>query len=157
LPSGFTTRIAKIDTFDGELENAFPPQSVSILLEDDLDLIRGDMIVRPHNQPKLGQDIEVMLCWFDHERPIQIRGKYTVLHTTNEVRCLVKDVRYKLDINTLHRNQEDKVLQMNDIGRVVLRTTKPLYFDSYRTNRITGSLILIDEATNNTVAAGMII
>lgn len=157
LPSGFTTKISKIDSYDGEMDQAFPPQSVSILLEDDLDLSRGDMIVRPHNQPEVSQDIEVMLCWFEQEKPIQIRGKYTVLHTTNEVRCLIKDIRYKLDINTLHRNQEDKILKMNDIGRVVLRTTKPLYFDSYRTNRITGSLILIDEATNNTVAAGMII
>ena len=157
LPTGFTTRISKIDTFEGEVENAFPPQSVSILLEDDLDLSRGDMIVRPNNQPEVSQDIEVMLCWFDHEKSIQPRGKYTVLHTTNEVRCLVKEVRYKLDINTLHRNQDDKELNMNDIGRVVLRTTKPLYFDSYRQNRITGSLILIDEVTNNTVAAGMII
>lgn len=157
LPTGFTTRISKIDTFEGEVENAFPPQSVSILLEDDLDLSRGDMIVRPNNQPEVSQDIEVMLCWFDHEKSITPRGKYTVLHTTNEVRCLVKEVRYKLDINTLHRNQDDKELNMNDIGRVVLRTTKPLYFDSYRQNRITGSLILIDEVTNNTVAAGMII
>lgn len=157
LPSGFTTKISKIDSFDGEMDKAFPPQSVTILLEDDLDLSRGDMIVRPHNQPKISQDIEVMLCWFGQDKPIKIRGKYTVLHTTNEVRCLVKDIRYKLDINTLSRNQEDKSLHMNDIGRVVLRTTKPLYFDSYRTNRITGSLILIDEATNNTVAAGMII
>lgn len=157
LPSGFTTKITKIDTFDGEVQEAFPPQSVSILLEDDLDLSRGGMIVRPHNQPEVSQDIEVMLCWFDNVKPIQLRGKYTVLHTTNEVRCLIKEVRYKLDINTLHRDQENTTLEMNDIGRVVLRTTKPLYFDSYRQNRITGSLILIDEATNNTVAAGMII
>lgn len=157
LPSGFTSRIAAIDTFDGEVEQAFPPQSVSILLEDDLDLSRGDMIVRPNNQPKVSQDVEVMLCWFDQHKPLQVRGKYTVLHTTNEVRCMVKEVRYKLDINTLHRDQEDRSLEMNDIGRVVLRTTRPLYFDSYHRNRITGSLILIDEATNNTVAAGMII
>jgi len=157
LPTGFTTKISKIDTFDGEIEQAFPPQSVSILLEDDLDLSRGDMIVRPNNQPIVSQDIEVMLCWFDQEKPIQLRGKYTVLHTTNEVRCLIKEVRYKLDINTLHRDQENKSLHMNDIGRVVLRTTKPLYYDSYRKNRITGSLILIDEVSKNTVAAGMII
>src|SRR5690606_12623709 len=106
---------------------------------------------------EISQDIEVMLCWFDQEKPIQLKGKYTIIHTTNEVRCLIKDVRYKLDINTLHRNQEDRTLHMNDIGRVVIRTTRPLFFDSYRTNRITGSLIMIDEATNNTVAAGMII
>lgn len=157
LPSGFTTHIKKIDTYDGELDKAFPPQSVTILLDDDLDLSRGDMIVRPNNQPHVGQDIEVMLCWFDQDKPLQVRGKYSVLHTTNEVRCLVKEVRYKLDINTLHRDIDENQLKMNDMGRVVLRTTKPLYYDSYRKNRITGSLILIDEATHNTVAAGMII
>jgi len=157
LPSGFTTHIKKIDTYDGEIEKAFPPQSVTILLDDDLDLSRGDMIVRPNNQPHVGQDIEVMLCWFDQDKPLHVRGKYTVLHTTNEVRCLVKEVRYKLDINTLHRDMEENQLHMNDMGRVVLRTTKPLFYDSYRKNRITGSLILIDEATHNTVAAGMII
>ena len=157
LPSGFTSHIKKIDTFDGEVEKAFPPQSVTMLLEDDLDLSRGDMIVRPNNQPHVGQDIEIMLCWFDQDKPLQVRGKYIVLHTTNEVRCLVKEVRYKLDINTLHRDMDENVLKMNDMGRVVLRTTKPLYYDSYRKNRITGSLILIDEATHNTVAAGMII
>jgi len=157
LPSGFTTHIKKIDTYDGEIEKAFPPQSVTILLDDDLDLSRGDMIVRPNNQPYVGQDIEVMLCWFDQDKPLHVRGKYTVLHTTNEVRCLVKEVRYKLDINTLHRDMEENQLHMNDMGRVVLRTTKPLFYDSYRKNRITGSLILIDEATHNTVAAGMII
>lgn len=157
LPSGFTSHIKKIDTFDGEIEKAFPPQSVTMLLEDDLDLSRGDMIVRPNNQPHVGQDIEIMLCWFDQEKPLQVRGKYLLLHTTNEVRCLVKEVRYKLDINTLHRDMEENVLKMNDMGRVVLRTTKPLYYDSYRKNRITGSLILIDEATHNTVGAGMII
>src|SRR5690625_63039 len=157
LPSGFTTNIKKIDNYDGEIEKAFPPQSVTILLDDDLDLSRGDMIVRPNNQPHVGQDIEVMLCWFDQDKPLHVRGKYTVLHTTNEVRCLVKEVRYKLDINTLHRDMEENQLHMNDMGRVVLRTTKPLFYDSYRKNRITGSLILIDEATHNTVAAGMII
>ena len=157
LPTGFTSKIKKIDTFDGELNEAFAPQSVSILLEDDFDLSRGDMIVRPNNKPVVTQDIEVMLCWFDSEKPLQHRGKYTILHTTNEARCLVKDVRYKLDINTLHRDQEDKELKMNDIGRIVLRTTKPLYVDPYRKNRITGSIILIDEGTHNTVAAGMII
>lgn len=157
LPSGFTSRIAKIDTFDGELDYAFPPQSVSILLEDDLDLGRGDMIVRPNNQPTVSQDVEVMLCWFDGTQSLKSRGKYVIRHTTNEARCLVKEVRYKLDINTLHRDQENTELKMNDIGRVVLRTTKPMFFDSYRKNRITGSIILVDEGTNNTVAAGMII
>ncbi|GAA5219874.1 sulfate adenylyltransferase subunit 1 [Membranihabitans marinus] len=157
LPSGFTTKIAKIDSFDGELDCAFPPQSVSILLEDDMDLGRGDMIVRPNNQPTVSQDVEVMLCWFDSNQPLRAKGKYIIQHTTNEARCLVKEIRYKLDINTLHRDQENPELKMNDIGRVVLRTTKPIFYDSYRKNRSTGSIILIDEGNNNTVAAGMII
>lgn len=157
LPTGFTTRIHKIDTYEGPIEEAFPPMSVTVLLEDDLDISRGDMIVRINNQPESGQDIDVMLCWFDQSKPLQLRGKYTIRHTTQEARCIITDIRYKLDINTLHRNLEDKVLSMNDMGRVVLRTTKPLFYDSYKNNRITGSIILVDEGTNNTVAAGMII
>jgi sulfate adenylyltransferase subunit 1 len=130
--------------------------SVTILLDDDLDLSRGDMIARENNQPEVTQDIDVMVCWF-HERPLQQRGKYTVLHTTNEARCIVKEIRYKLNINTLHRDLEDKSIEMNDIARVVMRTTKPLFIDAYRKNRITGSLIFVDEGTNETVGAGMII
>lgn len=156
LPSGFTSKIAKIDTYEGEVTEAYPPMSVTLLLENDLDLSRGDMIVRENNQPNMDQDLEIMVCWFN-ERPLQPRGKYTVMHTTQEARCIIKEIRYKLDINTLHRNEEDKSIGMNDIARIVLRTTKPLLFDSYRKNRITGSLILVDEATNETVGAGMII
>ena len=156
LPSGFTSKIAKIDSFDGEMEVAFPPQSVTVLLEDDLDLSRGDMIVRENNQPEVTQDLEVMVCWFN-ERPLQVRGKYAILHTTQDVRCVVKEVRYKLDINTLHRDLESKEINMNDIARVVLRTTKPLFVDAYRKNRITGSVIFVDEGTNETVGAGMVI
>jgi sulfate adenylyltransferase subunit 1 len=156
LPSGFTTKIAKIDSYGGEIAEAFPPMSVTVLLEDDFDLSRGDMIVRTHNQPNISQDIEVMICWFN-ERPLQLNGKYTIMHTTQEARCIVKDIRYRLDINTLHRDVEDTTIRMNDIARIVLRTTKPLFFDSYRRNRITGSIILVDEGTNETVAAGMII
>ncbi len=156
LPSGFTTRIARIDTADGEVPTAFPPMSVTILLEDDFDLSRGDMIVREHNTPAISQDIEAMICWFN-PRPLQARGKYALMHTTQEVRCMVKEIRYKLDINTLHRNLEDKTIGMNDIARIRLRTTKPLFYDPYRQNRNTGSLILIDEHTHETVAAGMII
>ncbi len=156
LPSGFTSSIKKIDTYDGELEEAFAPMSVTVLLEDDLDLSRGDMIVRENNQPEIGQDLEVMVCWFTN-RPLQLRGKYTILHTTQEVRCVVKQIRYKLDINTLHRNENDLTIDMNDIARVVIRTTKPLFFDIYRKNRITGSIIFVDEGTNETVGAGMII
>jgi len=157
LPSGFISKITKIDTFDGELEAAYPPQSVTILLEDDFDLSRGDMIVRPNNQPRATQDIEVMLCWFDESRSLRQGGKYTIKHTTQDARCIVKDIRYRLDINSLHRDLEDKDIKMNEIGRVVLRTTKPLFVDSYTKNRITGSIILIDEGTNRTVAAGMVV
>ncbi|MFT7121981.1 MAG: sulfate adenylyltransferase subunit 1, partial [Neolewinella sp.] len=156
LPSGFTSTIAKIDSFDGELQEAYPPMSVTLLLEDDIDISRGDMIVRENNQPEVGQDIEVMLCWFN-ERPLQPRGKYAIMHTTKEARCMIKEVRYRLDINTLHRDEDNKVIKMNEIGRVLLRTTSPLFTDSYRKNRITGSIILVDEQTNETVAAGMVI
>ena len=157
LPSGFTSTIKKIDTFDGELEVAYPPQSVTILLEDDLDLSRGDMIVRPNNQPIATQDIEVMLCWFDESKSLLPGAKYTIKHTTQDARCIVKDIRYRLNINSLHRDLEDKDIKMNEIGRVLLRTTKPLFIDSYTKNRVTGSIILIDEATNRTVAAGMVV
>jgi sulfate adenylyltransferase subunit 1 len=156
LPSGFQSKIAKIDSMDGELEEAYPPLSVTLLLEDDLDLSRGEMIVRENNQPNIDQDIELMICWFS-EKPMQLNGKYTLFHTTREARCVIKEIRYKLNINTLHRDQEDLKIGMNDIGRISIRTTKPLFFDSYRKNRITGSVILIDEGTNATVAAGMII
>jgi sulfate adenylyltransferase subunit 1 len=156
LPSGFNSTIARIDSFDGELLEAFPPMSVTILLEDDVDLSRGDMIVRENNVPEITQDVEAMVCWFN-ERPMQLNGKYGLRHTCQEMRCIVKDVRYKLDINSLRRNLVDKQIGMNDIARIVLRTTKPIFADPYRKNRITGSLILVDEATNETVAAGMII
>jgi sulfate adenylyltransferase subunit 1 len=156
LPSGFTSTIAKIDSFDGELEEAFPPMSVTMLLEDDLDLSRGDMIVRENNVPETTQDLEVMICWFN-EKPLQLRGKYAILHTTQEARCIIKEIRYKMDINTLHRNVEDQDIRMNDIARIVVRSTKPLFVDSYRKNRITGSILLVDEATHETVGAGMII
>ena len=157
LPTGFSTKIKQIIGPDGEQEVAFPPQSVTVLLEDDLDLSRGDMIVRENNQPEITQDIEVMLCWFDSNRPQHAKGKYSIKHTSQDARCVVKEIRYKLDINSLHRDMEDKNINMNDIARVVLRTTKPLFVDSYRKNRNTGSIILVDEASNNTVAAGMII
>jgi sulfate adenylyltransferase subunit 1 len=156
LPSGFTSTVTKIDTADGELEEAFPPQSVTVLLEDDLDLSRGDMIVRENNQPEVTQDIEVMVCWFN-ETPLQLRGKYTLMHTTSEARCVVKDIRYKMNINTLSRDHEDRRIGINDIARVALRTTKPLFVDAYRKNRATGSIIMIDENTNETVGVGMII
>ncbi len=157
LPSGFTSKIAKIDTYDGELEEAFPPSSVTILLEDEIDISRGDMIVRENNSPTTGQDIDLMICWFNDSKPLQLRGKYVIRHTTQELRCVVKEIRYKMNVNTLHRDQEDKTINMNDIARITVRTTKPLYYDSYRRNRVTGSLLFIDENTNETVGAGMII
>jgi len=157
LPSGFHSKIKTIQGPAGEQEQAFPPESVTILLEDDFDLSRGDMIVRPNNMPDVTQDVEVMLVWFDSDKPLLEKGKYALMHTTQDVRCVIKEIRYKLDINTLHRLNEHEGIKMNDVARVVLRTTKPLFKDSYRNNRITGSLILIDEGTNNTVGAGMII
>lgn len=156
LPSGFTTKIKSIETMDGPLTHAFPPMSCTILLEDELDISRGDMIVRENNRPEVTQDIEVMLCWMN-EKPLQPNGKYFIRHTTNEARCLVKEIRYKVDINTLHRILEFDKVGLNDIARVQLRTTKPLLCDKYKINRNTGSVILIDEATNETVGAGMII
>ena len=157
LPSGFTTKVKTIHGADGEQEEAFPPQSITIELEEDFDLSRGDMIVRANNQPEITQDIDVMMCWFDNTKPLKQKGKFALQHTTQNVRCVVKEIRYKLDINTLHRLQDDKEINMNDIARVSLRVTKPLFIDSYRQNRITGSIILVDEVSNNTVAAGMII
>jgi len=157
LPTGFITKISKIMGPDGEQKEAHPPESVTVLLADDMDLSRGDMIVRENNKPEISQDVEVMLCWFDNAKSLQQGGKYSLKHTTQDARCIVKEIRYKLDINTLHRELNDLDIKMNDMARVVLRTTKPLFTDSYRKNRITGSVILIDEGSNNTVAAGMII
>ena len=156
LPSGFTSKIKSIDTFDKTLEEAYAPMSVSITLEDDIDIGRGDMIVRTKNQPETSQDIEVMLCWL-HNNPSKPRAKYTIKHTSNDQKAMIKEVVYKYDINTLDRNKVDKDLKMNDISKVKIRTTKPLMVDPYRENRTTGSIILIDDATNETVAAGMII
>ena len=156
LPSGFTSKIKSIDTFNGEIEEAFAPMSVTMTLEDDIDISRGDMIVRENNKPEVSQDIEAMICWMG-DSPLKEKGKYALKHTSKDARCMVKEIKYKVDINTLHRNEEDKVISSNDIARVTLRTTSPLFIDQYSRNRNTGSLILIDEATNNTVGAGMII
>lgn len=156
LPSGFTSTIKKIDTYDGELEEAYPPMSVTILLEDEIDISRGDMLVRENNVPQIGQDIDLMLVWM-HDKPLQIGGKYAIRHTTKDLRCLVKEVKYKVDINTLHRNLDDKNVTLNEIARVSIRTTQPLFYDKYKHNRNTGSVILIDESNNVTVGAGMII
>lgn len=156
LPSGFNSTIKSIDTFTGEVEEAFAPMSVTITLEDEIDISRGDMIARENNQPQVSQDIDVMICWFNN-KPLQPNSKFVIRHTTREARAIVKEINYKVDINTLHRNEDDKTINMNDIARVRLRTTVPLLFDSYSRNRNTGSIILVDEASNETVAAGMII
>lgn len=156
LPSGFTSKIKSISTYDGELQEAFAPQSVTILLEDEIDISRGDMIVRENNVPNVEQEFDVMLCWMN-EKKMSTNSKYILRHTTKECKCIVKEIKYKLDINTLQRIENGPELSLNDIARVSLRTTVPLFFDSYRKNRNTGSLILVDETTNETVAAGMIV
>ncbi|HAK00528.1 MAG TPA: sulfate adenylyltransferase [Bacteroidales bacterium] len=156
LPSGFTTTISAIDGTTGPLLKAFAPMSVAIRLEDELDISRGDMLVRVNNVPTVSQDVDLMICWMSPAK-LQPNGKYFIRHTTREARCVVKEILYKVDINTLHRMQDDKNVGMNDIARITLRTTKPLFFDKYQINRNTGSVILIDEGTNETVGAGMII
>jgi sulfate adenylyltransferase subunit 1 len=156
LPSGFMSKIKSIDTMGGSLEQAYAPMSVSITLEDDIDVSRGDMIVRANNQSKVEQDIDVMICWLN-EKNMVLNGKYAIKHTSNDVRCIIKEINYKVNVNNLHRIEDEKEVRMNDIARISIRTTKPLLFDKYSRNRNTGSLIFIDEATNETVGAGMII
>ena len=156
MPSGFTSTIKSIDTFEEELKEAYAPMSVYITLENDIDVSRGDMIVKTTNQPKSVQEFDTMLCWLNNNsaRP---KTKYTILHTSNEQKAMIKDIMYKIDINTYSREEENKELNMNDIARVKIRTTRPLMVDKYRDNRITGSFVLIDDATHETVAAGMIL
>jgi sulfate adenylyltransferase subunit 1 len=156
LPSGFTTRISRLYSLSEPVAEAFSPMSAVMTLEDDVDISRGDMIAKPANLPRISQDLDVMICWFS-ENKLALNGRYIVRHTTREVRAIVKDVRYKININTLHRVERDCAIARNDIGRVRLRTTAPLCFDSYKRNRATGSLIMVDEFTNRTVAAGMIL
>lgn len=156
LPSGFSSKIKLIDLFGADVKEAFSPMSVTMTLEDEIDISRGDMIVRENNQPQVSQDIDMMICWFN-AKPLQLNGKYMIKHTSRDARCVVKEIAYKMDINTLHRMEDDKEIRMNDIGRIKIRTTIPLFFDKYRTNRFTGSVILIDESTNETVGAGMIV
>ena len=156
LPSGFTSYIKSIDTFNERVKEAFSPMSVCITLKDDIDVSRGDMLVKADNKPMINQDVDLMICWMN-EKNMLLKGKYTIRHTSQTARCIIKEVKYKIDINSLHRLKDDKVIGLNDIGRISLRVTKPLFIDSYRRNRNTGSVILIDEATNETVAAGMII
>ncbi len=156
-PSGFTTKIKAIESLNGPQESAFAPLSCTITLEDEIDISRGDMLAKPNNPPKKGQDIEAMICWFSDSAQLQPRGKYVLRHTTNEVKAMVQEVRYKVNINTLNKIEDDKTFGLNEIGRISIRTSAPLLYDSYRRNRTTGSFILIDAQTNETVAAGMII
>lgn len=157
LPSGMTSTISAIDTADGPVEEAFPPMSVTVRLTDEIDISRGDMICRPHNAPAVAQDVEAMICWMDETAPLRVGAKYTIKHTTRTARTVVRGLQYKLDVNTLHRDEAAAQLGLNEIGRVRLRTTVPLLADEYRRNRTTGGFILIDEVTNRTVGAGMII
>jgi bifunctional enzyme CysN/CysC len=156
LPSGFESKIAAIDTYDGPVDEAAPPMSVTIRLEDDIDISRGDMICRPHNKPEVGQDIDAMVCWMADQAELRPGNKYAIKHTTRWARALIADLQYRLDINTLHRDESASGLALNEIGRIRLRTTQPLFYDEYRRNRETGSFILVDESTNATVGAGMI-
>lgn len=156
MPSGFTTKIKSIETYNGKLEEAFPPMSVVMTLEDEIDISRGDMIVKPNNQPHTSQDIDLMVCWLN-DKKLMPGKKYAFKHTANEGRCVVKEVLYKVNINTLHKIEGDSEMGLNEIGRIKVRTTVPLFYDSYKKNRATGSMILIEEGTNETVGAGMII
>ncbi|MGH9258569.1 MAG: sulfate adenylyltransferase subunit 1 [Acidimicrobiales bacterium] len=157
LPSGLTSTIAAIDTADGPVGEAFAPMAVTIRLADDIDVSRGDMICRVRNRPHVGQDLDAMVCWLTQETDLRPGAKLAIKHTTRWGRTLIKDLHYRLDINTLHRDEGAQHLALNEIGRVRLRTTVPLFFDEYRRNRATGSIILVDETTNNTVGAGTII
>ncbi|HEY3734163.1 MAG TPA: GTP-binding protein [Streptosporangiaceae bacterium] len=156
LPSGLTTTVERIDTAAGPVDEAYPPMSVTLVLADDLDISRGDMICRPHNQPSASQDIEAMVCWMSDGRALTKGSRLVVKHTTRTVKAVVRDLQYRLDVNTLHRDENAERLGLNDIGRISLRTTLPIFHDPYGRNRQTGGLILIDEVTNATVGAGMI-
>ncbi len=157
LPSGLTTRIRRILTADGDVAEAFSPMSVTLLLEDDIDISRGDMICRPHNRPSVTQDVDAMVCWMAEGRTLTPRTRLLIKHTTRTAKVMVRDLRYRLDVNTLHRDESAAALELNEIGRLSLRVTQPLFVDEYQRNRLTGGFILIDEGTNTTVGAGMIL
>ncbi|MDC3269408.1 GTP-binding protein [Flavobacteriaceae bacterium] len=156
LPSGFISTVKTIELNGEQISEAFAPMSVTMTLEDEIDNSRGDMIVRENNVPEIGQDIEVLVTWMS-TRPIQSRTKVVIKHTTNETIGMVKELKYKIDINTLHRLENIDKVEMNDIARLSIRTAKPLFYDAYKRNRQTGSIIIIDEQTNETIGAGMII
>ena len=155
LPSGFQTKIARVETHDGPVDEAFAPMAVTVHLADDLDVSRGDMICRPNNRPQVGQDLDAMICWMS-DRPLKPKSRYAIKHTTRWARAMVTELQYKLDVNTLHRFEAPAELGLNDIARIRLRTTSPLFYDAYQRNRTTGSFILVDEGTHETVAAGML-
>jgi bifunctional enzyme CysN/CysC len=157
LPSGLETTIEAIDTFDGPVDAAFPTMSVALRLADDLDVSRADMVCRPGNQPRATQEVEAMVCWLAEGQGLRVGGKYGIKHTTRSARAVVRDLPYRLDVNTLHRDESASTLTLNEIGRVHLRTTAPLFVDEYRRNRTTGSFLLIDEGSGATVAAGMVL
>jgi len=157
LPSGLTTTITAIDSPTGPVREAFPPMSVTLRLADDIDIARGDLICRPNNAPAVAQNVEALVCWMDETRPLTVGGKYAIKHTTRAARAVVRGLNYRLDINSLHRDESATELRLNEIGRVKLRTTVPLLADQYRRNRTTGGFVVIDETTNRTVGAGMII
>ncbi|NNE91389.1 MAG: sulfate adenylyltransferase subunit CysN [Verrucomicrobiales bacterium] len=156
-PSGFTSKIKSISTFDGDMQEAFAPLSCTITLEDEIDISRGDTIVKGNNPPKKDQNIEAMVCWFSEARKLTPRSKFYLRHTTKEVKAVVQEIRYKVNINTLRKVEDERDMALNEIGRVSIRTSAPLFFDSYHRNRTTGSFILIDAQTNETVGAGMIV
>ncbi len=156
LPSGFTTKVASIETLDGPLEEAFAPMSVTLRLADEIDISRGDMLCRPHNHPHSGQDLDATVCWMSETSSLTAGRKLLLKHTTRTTKVIIRDLAYRLDVNTLHRDEEATELTLNEIGRLTFRSQRPLFYDEYRRNRETGSFILVDEVTNATVAAGMI-
>jgi bifunctional enzyme CysN/CysC len=157
MPSRKASKIAAIDTPDGPVEQAFPPMAVTLRLEDDVDISRGDMICRPTNQPSVNRRFDARICWFDDTSALRTEIPYQLKHTTRWVAAEIEKLHYRLDVDTLHRDLEAKTLEVNDIGRVSIETASPLFFDTYRLNRTTGSFILVDPGTDLTVAAGMII
>lgn len=156
LPGGQETVLEAIDTMNGQLEMAFPPQSVAFRLADEIDISRGDMIVPADHKPNIGQEIDLMVCWLN-EKPMVTGGKYVIRHTTSELRGIIREVVFKVNINTLERDEEDLSVGLNEIAKIRIKTSKPIFYDPYKQNHITGSIIIIDEGTNNTVGAGMII
>jgi sulfate adenylyltransferase large subunit len=156
LPSGFSTRVRRIESAGTQVPEAFAPMSVTLLLDDDVDISRGDMICRPNNRPAVAQDIEAMVCWMSSEAVLARRSRLVVKHTSRTVKAIVTDLHYRIDVNTLHRDESAAQLGLNEIGRVRLRLTQPIFCDPYARNRTTGGLILIDETTNATVGAAMI-